>query len=122
MVADLSLEVRYTCFPEAYPQLVKHPRYRAKKIRFPKSTVRHKCNEFTKPIRKKKGFSTLTGTQSIDRVWIELDKAIPATLNRKLDHKLHPELMERVWAWLHRYNHAPVEDGFAHLGKLVSWK
>ena len=48
--------------------------------------------------------------------------AIPEALNRKQNHQLHPEIMERVWAWLHRCNHAPVEDGFADVGNLANWQ
>jgi hypothetical protein len=105
----------------AYKAVMKHPRYKSKKLRMPKTPVSHKENEYTKPVPKKVGFSSLTGTQCIDRVWKELDRAIPATLHRKRDHVLNPEIMDRVWAWLHRYNAAPVDDGFEHLGSLVSW-
>ena len=107
---------------QCVPAVVNDPRYRAKKLRLPKEPVSHKQSEFTKPIRKKAGYSSLTGTQSADRSWKELDRAIPDTLHRKQNHQLNPEVMERIWAWLHRYNHAPVDDGFKHVGNLVNWQ
>ena len=54
--------------------------------------------------------------------WKELDKCIPPTLNRKVDHRFNPELDKRVWAWLYRYNHSTCRDGFKKGGELVNCK
>jgi len=85
-------------------------------------TVVHSENQFTKRIRKVKGFSGLAGTQSIDRTWKEMDRCIPSTMNRKTkEHTINTEIYQRVWSWLWRYNNAPCLDGFTRLGGLVNW-
>ena len=93
---------------KSWPSLAKS-KYRRKGFKV--HQVVHKDNKYTKNVRSrsigaaKTKLATITGTQTIDRAWTELDRAIPRQLCKKPAHEaVKQEVYDRVWAWLYRYN------------------
>ena len=79
--------------------------------------VVHSRMEFTRTVRTPKGHSNIAGTQSIDRIWQQLDKAVPASVHNKANHEVNPMFVKYVWAWLFRHNNGNA-DGYTLLAKF----
>ena len=79
--------------------------------------VSHKKMQFVKKVRTPMGHSSLAGTESVDSVWGQLQKAIPHSVNTKKDRQLNPLIEEYTWSWLYRQNRSNG-DGMKLLGDV----
>ena len=100
---------------KSWPKLA-NTKYAKKAFRTP--SVVHGDHQFTKKIRARRftqsamkvQLAKLAGTQTIDRSWIEMDRAVPSTLVKKKKakgsphRKVHEQVYARVWSWLYRFN------------------
>ena len=92
--------------------------------RFKTPQVVHGINEFVKAIRsrawtnprgKRIKLSKKAGTQTVDRSWKELGRALPKRMQNKKKVKgsshrvVDDALYDRVWSWLYRHNKRHVK-------------